>query len=180
MNMFKASHETFEKAKQIKAIIFDIDGVLTSGGIWYDRHTNELKRFNVKDGFIVKPLQKFGFIVGAIAGKDSDTNTYRCNELRLDFHYHGSAGKSVYYHQAKKELGLEDENICYIGDDLDDLPIITQCGLSACPFDARAYFQEHVDLIANSKGGDGAFRDIADYILDAQGHLEKLINGFLT
>lgn len=178
--MLKESPEAKQKAKQIKAIIFDVDGVLTDSGIWFDRHSNEFKRFNAKDGFIVKPLQKYGFIVGAITGKDSDTTMYRCNELGLDFHYHGPKDKAVNYHQAKEKFKLTDEQVCYIGDDIQDLSILGRCGLSACPLDARMYIQDRVDLVTRTRGGQGVLRDVADFVLQEQGLFDKLLQTYLS
>lgn len=161
--------------KDIKAIIFDVDGVLTDGGIIYDNSGIEIKRFNVKDGQIISHLKKAGFLVGAITGRDSQVVKNRCEELKLDFHYHGSSDKLVQYEAIKKEYKLEDKEIAYMGDDIIDLSILTRCGLSATPNDARDYIKERVDFIAPSKGGDGALRDLADFILDGQGLLNDII-----
>lgn len=165
--------------KEIKAIIFDIDGVLTDGGIIYDNTGLEIKRFNVKDGQIISHLKRLGFLVGAITGRNSQVVKNRCEELKLDFHYHGSADKLVQYDKIKNDYNLLDENIAYIGDDIIDLPLLSRCGLSATPNDAREYIKNHVDYITPSKGGDGALRDFADYILEQQGLLAELINSFL-
>ena len=164
-----------QKAKKIKAIVFDVDGVLTDGGIIYDNSGMEIKRFNVKDGQIISHLKKNGFIVGAITGRDSQVVKNRCKELKLDFHFHGSHDKLVQYDKIKKEYNLTDEQIAYIGDDIIDLSILTRCGLSATPQDARVYMKKYVDFITPSKGGDGALRDLADFILDEQGLLDEII-----
>ncbi|MEA1953861.1 MAG: HAD-IIIA family hydrolase [Campylobacterota bacterium] len=164
-----------EKAIKIKAIVFDIDGVLTDGGIIYDNTGMEIKRFNVKDGQIISHLKKAGFIVGAITGRNSQVVKNRCQELKLDFHFHGSHDKLVQYNRIKKEYNLQNEQIAYIGDDIIDLPILTRCGLSATPNDARVYMKKHVDYVTMSKGGDGALRDLADFILEEQNLLEAII-----
>ena len=163
------------KAKKIKAIIFDVDGVLTDGGIIYDNSGMEIKRFNVKDGQIISHLKKAGFVVGAITGRDSQVVKNRCKELKLDFHFHGSHDKLVQYNKNKEEYNLEDEEIAYIGDDIIDLSILTRCGLSATPNDARSYMKKYVDFVTPSKGGDGALRDLADLILEKQNILEGII-----
>jgi len=166
---------TQEKAKKIKAILFDVDGVLTDGGIIYDGTGLEYKRYNVKDGQIISHLKKLGFLVGAITGRESDVVKNRCIELKLDFHKHDVKDKLVEYTNFQKEYNLIDEQIAYIGDDIIDLSIMVRCGLSATPNDARIYMKQHVDIVTSSKGGEGVFRDIADYILKAQDLLEKLI-----
>lgn len=167
--------EILEKAKKIKAVLFDVDGVLTDGGIIYDNSGNEIKRFNVKDGMIIKYLQKYDIKVGAITGRSSEVVKKRCDELRLDFQAHGVSTKIDELNRFKETYQLSDEQIAFIGDDINDLPILTQCGLSATPNDARSYVKRHVDLVLDSKGGEGALRDFADIILDAQGKLKEII-----
>lgn len=169
------NNNTQVKAKSIKAILFDVDGVLTDGGIIYDDTGLEYKRYNVKDGQIISHLKRLGFIVGAITGRESDVVKNRCTELKLDFHKHGVKDKLLEYDNLKKEYNLKDEQIAYIGDDIIDLSILVRCGLSATPNDARAYMKKHVDIVTSSKGGEGVFRDIADYILESQDLLEQLI-----
>ena len=165
-----------KKAKNIKAILFDVDGVLTNGGIIYDDNGIEYKQYNVKDGQIVAPLRKLGFIIGAITGRNSQVVKNRCIELNIDFHKHGIKKKLSEYNNFKLTYNLEDREIAYIGDDIIDLSILVKCGLSITPSDAREYIKENVDIITTSKGGEGVFRDVADYILDTQNLLDKLIN----
>lgn len=169
------SDNTVEKAQKIKAILFDIDGVLTDGGIIYDDTGLEYKKYNVKDGQIISHLKRFGFLVGTITGRNSDVVKNRCIELKLDFHMHGIKDKLIEYNNFKQAYNLSDEQIAYIGDDIIDLSILVRCGLSVTPSDARVYMKQNVDIITTSKGGEGVFRDIADYILESQNLLEKLI-----
>ncbi|PHR59492.1 MAG: 3-deoxy-manno-octulosonate-8-phosphatase [Arcobacter sp.] len=163
------------QAKKIKGIIFDVDGVLTDGGIIYDNNFQKYKRFNVKDGQIISHLRFNGFVVGAITGRASDVVEKRCEELKLDFHEHGVNNKLLKYENFKKQFDLVDEEIAYIGDDIIDLSVLSRVGLSACPADARYYIKENVDIVLASKGGDGAVRDLCDMILEEQGKLEKII-----
>ena len=167
--------DTKEKAKNIKAILFDVDGVLTDGGIIYDDSGLEYKRYNVKDGQIISHLKRLGFVVGAVTGRESDVVKNRCIELKLDFHKHGIKDKLAEYTYFKKEYTLKDEEIAYIGDDIIDLSLLVRCGLSATPNDARVYMKKSVDIVTDSKGGEGVLRDIADYILESQDLLETLI-----
>lgn len=88
--------------KFIKCILFDVDGVLTDGGIMYDNIGNEIKRFNVKDGQIISHLKKLGFLVGAITGRNSEVVKNRCKELKLSFHYRGSSNKLDEYEKLNK------------------------------------------------------------------------------
>jgi len=164
-----------EKAKKIKAILFDIDGVFTDGFIIYDDMGVEYKRYNVKDGQIVSHLRRLGFVVGAITGRESAVVKNRCVELGLDYHKHGVKDKLIEYDSFKEQYGFEDEQIAYIGDDIIDLSILVRCGLSATPNDARIYMKRSVDMVTDTRGGEGVFRDVADYILESQGLLDELI-----
>jgi len=170
------NRNTVGKALKIKAFLLDVDGVLTNGGITYDNSGMEYKTFNVKDGQIISHLTKMGFIVGVITGRESQVVKNRCSELRIDFHKHGIKNKLIEYAKFKDLYNLKDENIAYIGDDIIDLCILSQCGLSITPNDARSYMKENVDIVTDSKGGEGVFRDIADYVLECQGLLSELIN----
>ncbi|WP_194777285.1 KdsC family phosphatase [Pararhodonellum marinum] len=169
-----ASH-IFEKAKAIKLIITDIDGVMTDGGIIYDDNQLEYKKFNVKDGLIVHHLQHHHIKVGAITGRDSLVVRNRCEELKFDFHLHGVKNKMEKLHEVLGMLGISLSACAYLGDDLIDLPILTKVGLSVAPADALPYVQAKVDHVSTKKGGEGVFRELADIILHAQGHLIPLI-----
>lgn len=171
-----------EKIKNIKIILTDVDGVLTDSKIIYDDNFLEYKNFNVKDGFIIKPLQKLGFRVGVITGRESDVVKKRCQELGFDFHYHGKGGKDAKLETLQTILreNLSNlENIAYIGDDWIDLPILMRCGLSAAPKDAMKEVLERVDYVTERKGGEGAFREFAQLILQGQNKLEDLIKEYL-
>lgn len=165
-----------EKAKNIKAILCDVDGVLTRGDITFDSNGTELKSFNVKDGQIVSHLKKRNFILGAITGRDSAAVRNRCESLHFDFHKHGISNKLKEYERFKKKFDLSDNEISYIGDDIIDLGILSRCGLSATPQDTPDYMKEHVDIVTQAKGGEGVFREVADFILEKQHKLEQLIN----
>lgn len=167
--------DTKQKAQKIKAILFDVDGVLTDGGIIYDDTGLEYKRYNVKDGQIISHLKRLAFVVGAITGRESSVVKNRCVELKLDYHKHGVKDKLLEYEKFKKEYNLEDSQIAYIGDDIIDLSILVRCGLSATSNDARSYIKENVDIVTSTKGGEGVLRDIADYILDSKSLLDLLI-----
>ena len=163
------------KIKKIKVIITDVDGVLTDGGIIYDNNFNEYKKYNVKDGQIISHLKKLGFIVGVITGRESEVVKKRMEELKFTFHFHGVKDKLKTYEKIKNKYSVKDEEIAYIGDDIIDLSILSRCGLSVTPNDAREYIKNEVDFVTKSKGGEGVFRDVADLILKEQNLLENLI-----
>ncbi|MDN3669791.1 HAD-IIIA family hydrolase [Echinicola jeungdonensis] len=165
-----------EKASRVKLLITDIDGVLTDGGVIYDDNYLEYKKFNVKDGLIVKVLKNNGLKIGAITGRNSPVVRSRCEELDFDFHYHGISHKGEKLDEVLKKFQIGLDECAYIGDDLIDIPILTRVGFSAAPIDALPYVRQKVDFISSLPGGKGVFREVADVILSSKGLLEKIIN----
>ena len=176
---FEYSEEVLLKAKNVKALLFDVDGVLTDGGIIYDNNGLEYKRFNVKDGQIIKYLKKYGILTGVITGRDSAVVRNRCEELGIDLHHHGIHNKAEVFAHILKERRLSSDQVAYIGDDINDLPILTRCGLSATPADGHTAVRQRVDVVLSQKGGEGALRELADLILMAQGHYEDMIGNLI-
>jgi len=165
--------EIKNKAKSIKAILCDVDGVLTDGGIIYDSNLLEYKKFNVKDGQIVKYLHDNQFILGIITGRNSPIVVHRCNELKIQFHRHGVKNKLKEYKKFKKQYNLKNKEIAYIGDDIIDMEVLSKCGLSIAPFDAVDSIKNNVDYITKKKGGQGVFREASEIILKAQNILKS-------
>jgi len=157
-----------QKAKNIKAFIFDIDGVLTDGKIILDDNGVESKNFDIKDGFAVWNLKELGFVRAIITGGKAMVVETRAKQLKIDYLYLGALDKLTAYNEFKKETGLEDYQIAYMGDDLIDLPIITRCGLATCPHDAVDEVKKRVDIVMNRNGGDGAVRELIEIVLKAQ------------
>jgi len=173
----KYTKDQIKKAAQIKAIFFDVDGVLTNGGIIYDDTGREIKQFNVKDGYIISHLKKAGIIVGIITGRESKIVSNRAAELKLDFCHQGIMDKYAVFEKLVQFHKLKKKQVAYIGDDINDLKVLQNCGLSACPADAMEYVKTQVDVITKSKGGEGVAREVSDLILASQGFLDKIIKG---
>jgi 3-deoxy-D-manno-octulosonate 8-phosphate phosphatase (KDO 8-P phosphatase) len=171
----KYSKEQIKKAVNIRALFFDVDGVLTDGKIIYDDSGKETKQFNVKDGYIISHLKKTGMVVGIITGRESAVVTRRAVELKLDFCHQGIVDKYSVFEKLIEFHKLKKKEVAYVGDDINDLKILTNCGLAACPADALDYVKSKVDIITNAKGGRGVVREVADLILAAQGELEKIL-----
>ena len=169
--------EQVKKASDIKAIFFDVDGVLTDGKIIYDHEGKESKQFNVKDGYIISHLKKAGIIVGIITGRDSKVVSFRANELKLDFCHQGIVNKLEVLEKLVQFYKLKKKQVAYIGDDINDIGALKNCGLSVCPADAMSYLKDKVDLVTKSKGGQGVVREVADLVLAASGQLEKIVKG---
>jgi len=164
-----------KKASQVKALIFDVDGVLTNGRIIYDEHGKETKQFNVKDGLIIGYLRKAHILVGAISGRESGAVAKRAVELKLDFCHQGIVDKLGVLNKIAEFHNLKKKEIAFVGDDLNDLEVLKSVGLSVCPADSPVYIKNSVDLVAETKGGNGVVREVADLILAAKGELEKVV-----
>ena len=173
------SLEVVEKAKNIKALVFDVDGVLTDGKIIYDNNGVETKAFNVKDGQIIKCLKEVGIVVGAITGRYSEVVKKRGEELKLDFLHQGIHNKLEIFEQVCKQLRLRKDQVAYIGDDIIDLGVLTQCGLAIVPADAVSYVRDYADLISEKDGGNGVVREVGDLILSSRGLLEGIVKNYL-
>ena len=167
--------EQVKKARDIKAIFFDVDGVLTDGKIIYDNAGNETKQFNVKDGYIISHLKKAGIIVGIITGRDSKVVSNRAAELKLDFCHQGIVDKLAVFEKLIEFHKLKKKQVAYIGDDINDLGALKNCGLSVCPADAISYVKEKADLVSKVKGGQGVVREVADLVLAARGEMDKIL-----
>jgi len=169
------SKEQIKKAARIKAIFFDVDGVLTDGKITYDDTGREIKSFNVKDGHIISHLKTAGIVTGIITGRESATVSKRAAELKLDFCHQGIVDKLDTFHKLLKVYRLKAKAVAYVGDDLNDLGVMRACGLSACPSDALAYVQRRADVVTERRGGEGVVREVADMVLAARGLLGKIL-----
>jgi len=153
------------KAADIRALLFDVDGVMTDGKIIYTSSGDEVKEFNVRDGIIISSLKKSGFIVGIISGRESGAVTRRATELKLDFCHQGIEDKAWACGQIMKHHQLKEKEIAYIGDDINDLPVFALAGFKACPADACEEVLDIADMVTRAKGGRGVVREVADFLL---------------
>ncbi|MEZ4686030.1 MAG: 3-deoxy-manno-octulosonate cytidylyltransferase [Bacteroidia bacterium] len=158
-----------EKMKKIRAVITDVDGVLTDGSISYLSNGEEIKTFNVKDGLICPILRRNGFSLGIITGRYSDMVERRAIELGFDIIEQGCKDKAGAIKSFAIQLELSLEEIAYVGDDINDLPALRLAGLSVSPADAPVYIRDQVHLSLERKGGKGAFRELGERLLVAQG-----------
>jgi len=164
-----------KKAKDIKAIFFDVDGVLTDGKLMYLDDGSEIKSFNVKDGQIVAHLKKAGLLLGVISGRESEAVTRRCAELKLDFCHQGIVDKAEVCKKLIEHHHFKARQVVYIGDDINDLGVFGLVGFCVCPSDALAYVKAKADLVTFAKGGEGVLREVGDLILAVRGVLEKTV-----
>ena len=158
-----------KKALKIKLLLTDVDGVLTDSGVYYSAGGEELKRFSVRDGMGVERLKKIcGIDTGIITGEHSAAVIMRAEKLNIHELHLGIKDKLACLLEIKKRLGLQLDEIAYIGDDVNDLAVIEQVGISACPFDAMIDVIEKVDYKCSHDGGYGAFREFAELLIAAR------------
>ncbi len=157
-----------EKIKNIKVLIMDIDGVLTDGRIILSSFGDELKFFDVQDGFGLALWRKAGYKSAIITANKSSVVTRRARMLKIDKVYQKVYNKLTVYNKIKKIFKVTDGQICFIGDDLIDLPILKRIGFSCCVANAIEDIKPEVDYITKKEGGRGAVREIIDLILKTQ------------
>ena len=167
-----------QKAKLIRALVLDVDGVLSDGRITYDSQGREMKSFHVRDGAAIKWLQRAGIEVAIITGRTSAPVKVRAKELGIQSVIQGALRKLPAFEKILKQTGLSARAVAYMGDDLLDLPILRRVGLSAAPADAVPEVRAEVDLITRAKSGRGAVRELAELLLKTQGHWPKLMKRY--
>jgi 3-deoxy-D-manno-octulosonate 8-phosphate phosphatase (KDO 8-P phosphatase) len=167
-----------EKAKNIKLLILDVDGVLTDGKLFFDEQGKESKSFNARDGLGIKLLQKAGIQVAVISGRASKPVALRMEMLGIELVYLGQADKGQAFKEIIAKVGCRPDQAAHVGDDLIDLPVLLQVGMAIAVQDASEYILPYVDWQTRLAGGQGAVREVCDFILQAQGKMDELVNSF--
>lgn len=165
-----------EKAKRIKLLILDVDGVLTDGGIILDNRGNEFKRFHVRDGHGVKMLSRVGIKTAIITGRNSKVVERRAKELGITEVHQGIYKKSSVYEYLLRKYKCKDEEVAFMGDDIVDIELLKRAGLSAVPCDAEEEAKKWASFISTRGGGKGAVREFIDFILKSAG-LWDIVSG---
>jgi len=168
-----------EKARQIKLVIFDVDGVLTDGSLFLGDDGQEYKAFNSRDGHGIKMLQASGTEIGIITGRTSEVVRIRMENLGVRHVYQGKQDKLPAYIELRDELKLRDDQVAYVGDDVVDLPIMRRVGLAIAVNDAHPFVLQHAHWQTPHPGGHGAGRDVCELLLAAQGKLQALLESYL-
>jgi len=167
------------RAKGLKLMIFDVDGVMTDGMLYYSERGEELKAFNIQDGHGIKMLKQYGVEVGLITARRSRAVALRAANLGIAHLYQGMEDKRAAYAALLAQLGLAAEQSGYMGDDLLDLPLLTRCGFAATVPAAPEALKSRAHYVARAGGGHGAVREVCEFILRAQGALERAIGAHL-
>jgi 3-deoxy-D-manno-octulosonate 8-phosphate phosphatase (KDO 8-P phosphatase) len=161
------------RAKRIRVLLMDVDGVLTDGRIWLlsrrDGHASEIKGFSAYDGAGLKLARAVGLRTGVITGRDSAAVTQRARECQMEFVYQGRATKVAAYEEILRATGASDAEIAYVGDDLPDLPLIQRAGLAVAVANAVTEVKRSAHYVTVRSGGDGAVREVIELIVKAQG-----------
>ena len=149
----------------IKMFLTDCDGCLTDGGMYYSEYGDELKKFNTKDGFGFSLLKEKGIIIGIITGEDVKLNRRRASKLKLDILKSGCKDKLTVIKKLCDEYRLSLNNVCYIGDDINDIESIKAVGYGCCPKDAVEEVKKVADYVTNTVGGRGVIREVVEKII---------------
>ena len=164
-----------ERAARIRLVVFDVDGVLSNGQLYYDEQGRELKAFHARDGLGMKRLQHYGFELAIITGRDNPVVSHRMRSLGIAQVHQGRHDKLATLKQIQQTLDLDMDATCFVGDDLLDLSILKRAGLAVAVADAHPWVLPHVHWVTRAPGGHGAAREVCDLLLQAQGHQEEEI-----
>ena len=153
----------------IELIVLDVDGTMTDSRITYSENGDEIKSFNVKDGLAIASWRKLGKQVAIITGRTSEIVARRAKELRIEYFYQGIHNKKEVLEEVLEKLNLTMDNVAAIGDDLNDLKMLKAAKISFVPRDASAYVDKIANVVLHKKGGDGAVREMIEYLIVKEG-----------
>lgn len=175
----RLTDDVANRARRVKMILMDVDGVLTDRRIIYQAQLDEAKAFDAHDGVALKLAQRAGLLTGIITGRLSIATSRRARELKMVEFHQKVFTKIEVLDSILKARRLSPESICFIGDDLVDIPVLRKVGFAAAPADARAEAQRVAHFVTASEGGRGAVRDVVDFILKVQGRWAKVAGAYL-
>ncbi len=165
--------DIFARAKNIKLLICDVDGVMTDGGLFFGDNGLEYKAFHSRDGLGIKMLQRSGIPLAVITARTSEVVKHRMKNLNIDLVFQGQLNKVQAFEDLCTQLALSPEQIAYIGDDLVDIPVMKQVGLAIAVADAHERVKIMAHWTTRQNGGHGAVRDVCELLMEAQGTLEE-------
>ncbi len=175
----RLTHDVADRARGIRMILMDVDGVMTDARIIMQAELDEAKGFDSRDGVGIRLAQKAGLMTGIITGRLSIATTRRARELDMQEFHQRVFRKIEVYQAIVKARRLKHEAVCFIGDDLVDIPVMNRVGLAAAPSDARPEARRAAHFVSSLPGGRGAVREVIDFILKAQGRWKKVTQGYL-
>jgi 3-deoxy-D-manno-octulosonate 8-phosphate phosphatase (KDO 8-P phosphatase) len=174
-----ASADAPERARRVKLMVFDVDGVLTDGRLWFGARGEALKVFHALDGHGIRMLADSGVRIAILSGRRSEAVEARAAELRIGHVLQGVEAKRERYEALLAELGVAAEASGYMGDELVDLPVLTRCGFACTVSAAPGEVRSHVHYVAAAPAGAGAAREVCEYVMRAQGSFARALETWL-
>jgi 3-deoxy-D-manno-octulosonate 8-phosphate phosphatase (KDO 8-P phosphatase) len=171
--------EVAERARRLRLMVFDVDGVLTDGTLWYGPGGEALKGFHAFDGHGLKLLAASGVACALLSGRSSAAVSARAAELEITHVLQGIDDKYKEYVSLLSRLGLSPEQSGFMGDELVDLPVLTRCGLACAPREAPEAVRSRVHYVAAAPAGRGAAREVCELVMRAQGSFERALQAYL-
>lgn len=175
----KLLNKSYLRAKDIKLIIFDVDGVLTDGGLYFSDEGMEFKRFHSLDGHGIKMIKHYGIEPAVITARESGNVKHRMQNLGIEHYYQGQTNKVSAYKDLLEKLNLTNNQVAYMGDDVVDLPVMKQVGLPIAPNNAHELVKENACVVTDNIGGNGAVREVCDFLLKAQNKYDEAMGQYL-
>ena len=170
---------TRQRAARVQLVLFDVDGVLTDGKILLHADGTESKQFDIKDGTGIVWAHRSGLRVGLLSARTSASTAQRAAQLGITLVHQGVGSKLETYDQMIADVGVSDDRVAYMGDDLLDLPVLARVGFAAAPADAVQEVRARAHWVSTARGGDGAARDLIEVLLRAQDKWDSLIGSYL-
>jgi 3-deoxy-D-manno-octulosonate 8-phosphate phosphatase (KDO 8-P phosphatase) len=171
--------DILDKAKHIKLVIFDVDGVMTDGSLFMGDNGEEYKAFNSQDGHGMRMLQDDGVQAAIITGRSSQVVKHRMKDLGVEHIYQGYRDKRPAFEALLEIVKLDVSQLAYVGDDVVDLPIMSRVGLAIAVQDAHPFVKQHAHWVTSRGGGRGAVRDVCEMLLAARGTLDARLASYL-
>lgn len=166
-------------AESVKIVICDVDGVLTDGRVGFDAGGREFKLFSIRDGTGIKLLQRTGIEVGLLSGHPSEAVLHRARQLEMKYARSGVSAKLPALEEILEEAGRQPSELCYVGDDLNDIPCLRLAGYPVAVADSHPEVLKLAEHVTRARGGEGAIREVAEAILKAQGRWEEILGSYL-
>lgn len=167
----RPSAAVLRRARAVRFMAFDVDGVMTDGRLWYGPAGEQLKAFHVADGLGIKLLGRAGIATAILSARKSRALARRARELGIEHLVMGAEEKGEAFEKLLGSVGVGAEATGYMGDDLVDLPVLRRCGFACAPSNAQPLVRENAHYVSHARGGEGAVREVCEFVLRAQGRL---------
>ena len=172
------SAEVRERARKIRLLMLDVDGVMTDGRIIFNDEGREMKSFDVRDGHGIKMIQRAGIEVAIVTGRESTVVDRRAAELGIQWVRQKAFDKTLVYQEVTGSLEIHDDEVCFVGDDVVDIPVLTRVGLPVVVADAHEEAKRYAVYVTLCPGGRGAVREVCELILQAQEKWEEVMGRY--